>query len=89
MEQCLRENLPFPKAISEAPILTPGLELFDISFMDLSCCRQIGMSLGPIPWTAITDYCKFNKIREEQTCDMHYLIRKMDEAYLDHCGKKK
>jgi len=89
MQQCLREGLPFPDRIANAPDLIAGLELYYMGFVNLSDSRQIGMSLGPIPWKVIQDYCVALELDEEQTEAMHHHLREMDAAYLEHYRSKK
>jgi hypothetical protein len=74
--------MPLPKAIANAPELWQGLELFYTAFMDLTTCRPLGMSEGPIPWTAIAEYCDRYDIADEQREDLFYFLREMDTAYL-------
>lgn len=59
-----------------------GLELFYEAFHELSSCRQIGLGLGPIPYTAIVEYCDRNEMDVDHTVE---IIRRMDGALLDHC----
>jgi hypothetical protein len=47
------------------------------------------MSLGPIPWKVVHDYCVANGLDEDQTEAMHYHLKTMDAAYLEHQGRKK
>jgi len=88
IEQCLRERLPFPKRIANAPELWMGLELFYGAFLDLTTDRPMGWDARPIPWTAIRDYADAYDIRDEQREDLFDLVRAMDIAYLKHLEKK-
>lgn len=83
MEQCLREKIPFPQAIQNAPTLLQGLELFFVGFKDLANDRSSG---GVITWSVIHEYSKNLGLGEEQKEAMHYHIQEMDNAYL---GSKK
>lgn len=89
IKQCLRERAPFPRKIRDAPRLHLGLELYYDAFWELSTCRAAGMSLGPIPWSAIKDYAETFELDEAQQEDLFYLVRAMDNAYLDHRSKEK
>lgn len=89
IQQCLRERLPFPKKIKDAPTLDFGLELYLSSFFELNSCRQIGFGEGPIPWTAIFDYCERLGIIGDQRDDMFYHIRSLDNAYLEHLSSNR
>lgn len=89
MEQCLRERLPFPDRIANAPELTLGLELYYLAFMELTDSRQMGMSLGPIPWKVIREYCRELGLSEDQTEEMHLHLKEMDSVFLAFNRKKK
>ena len=63
-----------------------GLEYYFRAFRDLSTCRGIGMGLGPIPFTAIIQYCNLYNIEEIE--EFIYLIRRMDDKFLELEAKK-
>lgn len=88
LRQCAQLKLPIPDAIANAPILTEGLELYFMAFLDLTTCRSYGMSEGPIPWIAIRDWAAYNKLSAYQTDDLFYMVREMDNAYLDYRAKQ-
>ena len=89
IEQCYRERRKLPQAISGAPELIAGLELYYNAFFDLSTSRNQGMGIGRIPWTAIKDYGECFELSAEQMDDLFYFVRAMDNAYLEHYSKKK
>lgn len=88
LRQCAQLKLPIPDAIANAPILKEGLELYFMAFLDLTTCRSYGMSEGPIPWTAIRDWAAYNGLSSYQTDDLFYMVREMDNAYLDYRAKQ-
>lgn len=45
---------------------------------DLGTCRSIGMAAGPIPWTAIVQWCDFFDLDREQTIVLTDVIRHLD-----------
>jgi len=58
--------------------------------MDLTTCRQIGMSAGPIPWTAVQQYAETDRLDDEETRMLHAVIRHMDNAWMGyHQDKQK
>ena len=89
MEQCLREGIPFPDKMANAPDLLPGLELFYLAFIALSDSRQIGMGVGPISWKTVHDYCNAYEIVGDQKEEMHHHIKEMDSAYIEFQNRKK
>lgn len=75
--------------LKNAPQIEEGLDLHWDAFGVLTTTRQIGQGvLGPIPWTAIMEYCDRYEIEEEQAERMVAYIRAMDRVYLDHFHKK-
>ena len=79
---------PPPESIQNAPELRPGLGLFYTAFLDLTGCRQLGDAMGPIDWIAIDRYCQRHSIEGEQYEDMHYMISRMDLAFMSHFREK-
>lgn len=88
IETCLRERLPFPKRIENAPELCLGLELFYSAWCDLDTDRPVGWNARPIPWTAMRDYADAYSITGEQREDLFYFVRAMDKAYLKYVDSK-
>lgn len=80
-------NRPLPSAIANKPSLMPGLELFYTAFVDLTTCRG-GMGDGPIPWTAIQEYCDHIEVYGGQRARLHACVRAMDITFLEHHRKK-
>lgn len=89
IQQSLREKVPLPERIQNAPSLAWGLELYYSAFMDLMSSRMFGMNVGPIWWQTVQDYCREHGLSEEQTEDMHFFIQQMDLVYLKKLQEKK
>lgn len=88
IEQALKAGLPIPSRIENAPSILPGLELYYLGFLELTSSRTLGMSIGPIPWIAIEQYCQLKGLDDEQTEAMHLHIVAMDTVYMKHQSKK-
>ena len=84
----MRERVPLPDRIQNAPSLMPGLELYYEAFMDLMTSRSTGFGNGPIWWKTVQDYAKDNEFSDDQREDLHYHIREMDTVYMKHLAKK-
>lgn len=56
------------------------------AFNELSTCRQSGMGIGKIPFTAIHEYAKIYNIEDFQS--FNYLIRVMDNKVIKLSDKK-
>lgn len=85
--QNTKEKLP--DRIANAPEVEFGLMLYWNGFLALSSCRSAAYGTeGPIPWTAMRDYCNEHELDEEQRSLFHDCVAAMDKVYLDHKGKK-
>jgi len=85
LEQARQQRGPIPQRILDAPELELGLEWAYQSYAKLTTCRSMGMECpGPIPWTAINDFCIREGISGDEQDELEYLIGKMDEAYLKY-----
>lgn len=62
-----------------------GLELYAKAFWDLISDRLGG---NRIPWTAIHAWCASKGITGEDEDDVHFLVGRMDMAYVDWARKK-
>lgn len=88
IEQAVRNGIPLPDKIANAPELLPGLEMYLTAFNRLSTCRQIGMGLGPIPWTSIGVYADQEELDEYHRDELYYFIEKLDCAFLEWSAKQ-
>lgn len=74
---------PLPDWVIEEPILISGDAFYMKAFSELSTCRQIGMSLGPIPWRDMLLYAQYHCL-DSFTIDLFIsIIKAMDTFYLD------
>ena len=80
--------MPLPDFIRDQPELMFGLDIFVQAFGDLNTCRQTGMGVGPIPWTAIQEYCDLIDGSDDFKRDLHYHIRRLDHAFLAWCNDR-
>ncbi len=80
--EATRRGLPLPQSIQNAPRLFLGLEMFLNGFFDLNNSRQLGMSLGPIAWHTIQEYCIHLGLDADEAEDMHYHVSKLDGIWL-------
>lgn len=85
----LRKYGKLPQTMIDKPILKIGLQLFFTAFNQLSSCRSSGMSIGPIPWTAIAMWCNEYKLVDGQRRAVFLHVRVMDLAYMEYVAKSK
>lgn len=72
----------------EEPELLPGEDFYLEAFTDLSTERNLGMSIGPIPWNSIVLYAKQKHLDEENAQALVTVIRIMDNAYLEFASEE-
>ena len=58
------------------------------AWRDLSSCRSIGMVLGPIPWTAIAEWCRWHALEPDVARVVIDVIRRLDNEYLERAASK-
>ena len=56
------------------------------AFKELGTCRTSAMSVGPIPFTAITEYSRLYDVGDFD--EFLFVIRKMDDTLLELEGKR-
>lgn len=89
VEQCVRQRLPLPPRIANAPELPFGLEIYYIAFMDLTSCRGSGYGTeGPISWLSINQYADAKQFEGDQREDVFYYVQRLDTVYLEFKTKK-
>lgn len=88
LKDCYATGRPIPDRINNAPTLTLGLEFYYAAFNELSTCREVGLGMGPIPWTEVRSYADSYGLPEEEAEDLHVLMAIMDEAFLKHFAQK-
>jgi len=74
---------PEPEWWSDCPDLLPHESFYLGGFWRLSTERQQGMSVGPIPWSAIQAYGVAKGLDSATMGLFHEVIRSMDGVYLE------
>jgi len=86
----MKQGLPIPQRIRDAPQLLPGLEVYYQAFLDLCTERQVGFGEGPIPSSSIDYYISQRSwFTEEDRVWMRALVRRLDIEYLKHRDSKR
>ena len=88
-QEAYRSGEPMPDRIKNAPDLFAGMELYFTAYQELESERQIGMGIGPIPFTAILKYAEFYELPAEQADDLVYYVRKLDNHFMTEEAKKR
>jgi len=58
------------------------------AFGDLSTERQIGMSVGPIPYSAVRAMAVEDNLSRAEAATFHYVIRALDNHFLSKQAKR-
>lgn len=87
-QQAVRAGEPIPDRIANAPELEKGLNLYLQAFFDLDGERSHAFSPTPIPWSSIKQYCEYYEFDNEQSEDLFFHIRRMDNAHLKRLNAK-
>jgi len=77
-----------PDWYMERPELERGHEFFLEAFWQLSTCRQVGLGVGPIPWTACYQYGLAHNLDCDMLVVFPRIMMRMDEAYLDWSARE-
>lgn len=80
--------MPLPDKIANKPEIKTGLELYWKAFQDLSSDRDVGMGVGPIPWSAMSTWGARNHIRGDDFERLVLVLRGLDSIYMDKQSKK-
>ena len=78
-----KDESEIPPALLDEPELLQGLALYYNAFWELFPDRQLGMSVGPIPYSSIVTYCREWNLDGEMSQLMLKLVRKMDNDFLE------
>ena len=68
-------------AIRNRPDIS-GLGWLWDAFWELHTCRSLGMTAGPIPWTAVSTYAAAEELCVGEAHFLHSVIRHMDNVWL-------
>ena len=83
-----KDESEIPAALLDEPKLLQGLNLYYNAFWELFPDRQLGMSVGPIPYSSIIMYCREWNLDGELSGIMLKLVRKMDGTFLEWQDKQ-
>lgn len=81
------DNELLARKMGEAPKLT-NLLYWD-AFHELSSERQVGMSLGPIPFSSILNWANYMGFTPSETRALVYVMRQMDGYFLSSIEEKR
>jgi hypothetical protein len=59
------------------------------AYSELSSCRSIGMSLGPIPWTAMVQWCAYHNLDRGVANHLIRVLRLVDQETLRRVAERK
>ncbi len=65
----------------DEPEVDVTVEFFVLASIHLLSCRQVGMDVGPVPWTAVVIYCK--KVGYSDWERMFHIVSQIDQGLRD------
>ena len=85
-QERLEEGLSYdsiPEPLRDCPCID-GLEWLYAAFSELSTCRSMGLTPGPIPWTAIRAYADELELVEYSRELLFYAVRALDCVMMEY-----
>lgn len=79
IKACMRDGIPLPKKIAEAPELQLGLELYFSAYLDLMTSRNPDSAIS---WATMMGYARAYEFDEEQTDDLIFYVQRLDGAHM-------
>ena len=73
--------------LANQPAIYPGNEWFFDAYMALDSCRNVGMGVGPIPWTAAREYGLEHEFPRDDRALLWAVIHKADTAFRAEVAK--
>lgn len=88
VEAAAEKGRELPQWFLEEPVMQGADSFYMRAFWDLSSCRNIGMSTGPIPWNIIVTYGERYGLDEDTLETFIYVMRSMDREFLHWCDEE-
>jgi len=79
---------PLPDWYTDAPAYLPGDQWFLTAFWKLSTCRAVGMTLGPIPVTAIWEFSARHGLDSDMSSTLEEVLARLDRTFLAHISPR-
>lgn len=89
MLQCYRTGAQIPEKFKNPPEIELGNELYFTAFNELSNERENGFGIGKLRWSSIAAYCGYLELDEDLSSTLHYVVRKMDDVYVEVVNEKR
>jgi hypothetical protein len=78
---------PLPKFVLDAPVLEDSYQrrVLD-AFWKLSTCREVGMAIGPIPWSDAHTFARVHQFDADQVeyDTFMQIITEMDQTFIEY-----
>lgn len=82
IDSAVRFGAPLSDRIVNAPELQHGLQIYVDAFNTLTRSRSMSQgSIGSIPYSEISSYCRDHEITGDDREEAIYLIQQMDDTY--------
>ncbi len=73
---------PLPDWVNDEPPVGEFDRFFLTAFELLDTCRTSGFGDGPIPWTAVREFCKSRELDRMMTNTVEAVILRLDKAVM-------
>lgn len=70
------------KFLAEEPQVDDGVMIMLRAYVEVSSCRSVGFGLGPIPWTAMVDWCVWHRLERDVANHVIKVLRLVDQETL-------
>lgn len=84
----LLEGRPVPEPFLAMPEILPQAAYYWSVYCDLQSERSYGMSIGPIPVSAVKSYIESEGLSEEEGDFLWHVIREVDNEHLKLMNKR-
>lgn len=70
-------------------MLDEGSVIICRAYSELSSCRAVGMTIGPIPWLAMLEWCRYHRLDRDVANHLIRILRIADAETLRRLREKK
>lgn len=74
--------------LESEPEVDEGIRIMVRAYSELSSCRNVGMGIGPIPWTAMLEWCRHHNLRRDVSNHLINVLRLVDADTLRKAAER-
>lgn len=87
----LHRRDPYPdeeRILAGQPPIDVAMRMCVRAWRDLGTCRQVGMAVGAIPFTAILTWAEFHRLDRDATTVLIDVVQKLDRDFAEREASK-